>query len=180
MRYASGPAFRRALEDRLRARSRQVGLSLVRLRKEVAFDRLHAYTRGYGQAGVQSTRVKDLVDLVLIATSRSIDAAELRSAIDSTVASRGLHGVPKAFPGPPTDWDLPFRRMASEVGMDDDLRRGYQTASLLLDPILDGSTSRAVWDPITKRWSGTSRFGAEIERYKQTGLLVVSCADGCK
>lgn len=45
-------------------------------------EKLHAYTRGYGQAGVQSTRVKDLIDLILIATSRSLDAAELRSAID--------------------------------------------------------------------------------------------------
>lgn len=51
-------------------------------------EKLHAYTRGYGQAGVQSTRVKDLVDLVLIATSRSVDAGSLRSAIDRTFAKR--------------------------------------------------------------------------------------------
>jgi hypothetical protein len=39
MRYESGAAFRRALEDRLRTMSLEMGVPLVRLRKMVAFDR---------------------------------------------------------------------------------------------------------------------------------------------
>ena len=39
MKYTSGGAFRRALEERLRTSSIQRGVSLVRLRKMVAFDR---------------------------------------------------------------------------------------------------------------------------------------------
>lgn len=42
MKYASGAAFRMALEDRLRAESLSTGLPLSRLRKTVAFDRLLA------------------------------------------------------------------------------------------------------------------------------------------
>ena len=42
MRYASGSAFRRALEERLRTRSLDTGVPLVRLRKTVAFDRFLA------------------------------------------------------------------------------------------------------------------------------------------
>lgn len=42
MRYASAAAFRGALETRLLALSRDGGMSLVRLRKSVAFDRLLA------------------------------------------------------------------------------------------------------------------------------------------
>ena len=42
MKYASGAAFRMALEDRLRAESRSTGMPLSRLRKTVAFDRLLA------------------------------------------------------------------------------------------------------------------------------------------
>ncbi len=42
MRYKSGAAFRQALEQRLLARSRETGTSLVRLRKAVVFDRLLA------------------------------------------------------------------------------------------------------------------------------------------
>jgi predicted nucleotidyltransferase component of viral defense system len=116
-------------------------------------EKLHAYTRNYGQAGVQSTRVKDLVDLVLIATSRSLDAATLRSAVDHTFAGRGLHGVPEALPEPPADWRVPFRRMANEVGLDEDLDAGHQVACLLVDPILDGSTPRGAWDPVRTRWT---------------------------
>jgi hypothetical protein len=42
VKYASSAAFRRALEDRLRAHSQKTALPLIRLRKLVAFDRLLA------------------------------------------------------------------------------------------------------------------------------------------
>ncbi len=42
MKYANSSAFRRALEDRLRAQSLRTGAPLVRLRKRVVFDRLLA------------------------------------------------------------------------------------------------------------------------------------------
>ena len=42
MKYANSSAFRRALEDRLRAQSLKTGAPFVRLRKMVAFDRLLA------------------------------------------------------------------------------------------------------------------------------------------
>ena len=42
MRYESGNAFRRALEDRLKKKSIKSGTPLVRMRKMVAFDRLLA------------------------------------------------------------------------------------------------------------------------------------------
>jgi hypothetical protein len=115
-------------------------------------EKLHAYTRGYGQGGIQSTRVKDLVDLVLIATSRSIDAGELRSALDRTFAARGRQGLPESVPAPPEDWAVPFRRLASEVGLDGDLAAGHETASRLLNPVLNGAAASGRWDPDTKGW----------------------------
>lgn len=42
MKYASAPAFRDALEHRLRAQSHEDGVSLLRLRKRVAFERFLA------------------------------------------------------------------------------------------------------------------------------------------
>jgi hypothetical protein len=42
MKYKSSGAFRRALEERLRTKSLQSGMPLVRLRKMVAFDRILA------------------------------------------------------------------------------------------------------------------------------------------
>lgn len=42
MKYASAPAFRDALEQRLRTQTRESGVSLMRLRKRVAFERFLA------------------------------------------------------------------------------------------------------------------------------------------
>lgn len=42
MRYATANAFRTALETRLLARARETGVSIVRLRKTVVFERLLA------------------------------------------------------------------------------------------------------------------------------------------
>jgi hypothetical protein len=42
VKYKSGAAFRQALEQRLLARSRETGTSLIRRRKAVVFDRLLA------------------------------------------------------------------------------------------------------------------------------------------
>ncbi len=42
MKYTSGVAFRRALEDRLRHQTLEADVPLVRLRKMVAFDRFLA------------------------------------------------------------------------------------------------------------------------------------------
>jgi hypothetical protein len=42
--------------------------------------------------------------------------------------------------------------VAREVGIDEDLVEGHRVASLLVDPILDGSTARGAWDPGKKRW----------------------------
>jgi len=42
MKYTSGSAFRRSLEDRLRHQSLEAGIPLIRLRKMVAFDRFLA------------------------------------------------------------------------------------------------------------------------------------------
>ena len=43
-------------------------------------EKLHAYTRGYGDGTLLSTRVKDLIDLVLIAELARFDATALRAA----------------------------------------------------------------------------------------------------
>jgi hypothetical protein len=55
-------------------------------------EKLHAYTRDYG--GRQSSRVKDLVDLVLISSTAEFEAVRLRHAIDLTFTSRNTQVVP--------------------------------------------------------------------------------------
>jgi len=52
-------------------------------------EKLHAYTRGYGEAGtIQSTRVKDLIDLVVIASTTALSAQRLRIALVEVFGGR--------------------------------------------------------------------------------------------
>jgi hypothetical protein len=44
-------------------------------------EKVHAYTRSYGTAGRPSTRPKDLIDILLIADSQTLEAAAVREAL---------------------------------------------------------------------------------------------------
>lgn len=121
------------------------------LEQQVA-EKVHAYTRTYG-GGQASSRVKDLVDLVLVKTSMGVEAARLREALEVTFASRGGQPLPAKLPPSPPDWDVAYRRYAEEVGIAADVRVGHAEAAALLDPVLSGLASGR-WDPSHSRWSG--------------------------
>ena len=116
-------------------------------------EKVHAYTRTYpGER--RSSRVKDLVDLVLIQSVLAFDAGSVRQALVSTFTQRGTHPLPAAFLVPPTDWGPAYRRLAREVGLDPDVRTGSALAAAFLDPILAGTVSdRAHWEPLRGTWA---------------------------
>ena len=115
-------------------------------------EKLHAYSRGYGLGSLGSTRVKDLVDLALIATEAALDAASLRAAIVTTFGRRASHDQPARLPRPPTDWRVPYGRMARTVGLDPDLDAGFDSATRMLDPILAGGIRSGTWAPVDRSW----------------------------
>jgi hypothetical protein len=127
-----------------------VEVEAVPLELQVA-EKLHAYTRTY-EGGRASTRPKDLVDLALIAELSSLDASVLRGEIEAIFNLRDTHAPPFALPPPPADWAMPFRRLASEVGVPADLRAGHRDAAALLDPILGDEVTTGRWDPGHRQW----------------------------
>ena len=115
-------------------------------------EKLHAYSRIYS-GGRQSSRVKDLVDLVTLASHFQFSAARLRHALGSTFAARVTHALPDSLALPPADWTTPYRRMAGESDLDRDIAAGHRRASAFLDTLLAGETSDdATWDPVAGRW----------------------------
>lgn len=120
------------------------------LEQQVA-EKVHAYTRTYG-GGLGSSRVKDLVDLVLVMRSMTLEAARLRHALEVTFRSRGRQPLPSSLPPPPSDWAVAYRKYAAEVGIDPDVRVGHSEAMELLDPVLGGLV-KGRWDPERGRWS---------------------------
>lgn len=121
------------------------------LERHVA-EKLHAYTRDYG-AERQNTRVKDLVDLVLIQALATFEAGRLRAALEATFAARGLQVLPTALPPPPVAWSAPYRTLAREVGLPPDLAAGHRAVAVFLDPLLAGQVDGwARWSAEAGSW----------------------------
>ena len=115
-------------------------------------EKLHAYTRIYAD-GTRSSRVKDLVDLVLIQSLASFKAGSLLAAIKRTFAERLNHGWPDSVPFPPDDWATAYERMAVGIGVEHDLQSAYLLVAEFLDPVLANAVSAtAEWSPDTRAW----------------------------
>jgi hypothetical protein len=126
----------------------------IALEQHVA-EKVHAYTRSYESGG--STRVKDLVDLVLTEQFDTPRAGRLMKALKSTFETRGAHAVPAVLPPPPSDWLVAYRYLAADVGLPADgnnvLNDAHARAASFLQPVLDGTApGDAVWDPGTRQW----------------------------
>jgi predicted nucleotidyltransferase component of viral defense system len=115
-------------------------------------EKVHAYTRRYGASGQPSTRPKDLVDILLIESSTTIDAGPLRHALESTFAERSRQPLPTSFPPPPATWADPYKRLANTVDVESDLAAAFARAATFLDPVLAGRTGEQ-WDPQRREWA---------------------------
>jgi predicted nucleotidyltransferase component of viral defense system len=125
-----------------------VEVPVVPLEQQLA-EKVHAYTRTYG--GRPSSRAKDLVDLVLIKRSATLKGERLRAALRGVFEGRRQHPLPLSLPPPPREWVVPYRKLATEVGLEPKMEAGHREAADLLDPVLGGEDSLR-WDPAEGRW----------------------------
>ena len=96
-------------------------------------EKFHAYTRTY-QGGRRSSRVKDLVDLVLIA-SHSRDRLAM-------------------------GWAVPYRRLAADVDLPGSIGAGVRVAESFLNPVLGPECDAgSIWEAETVRWLPASAHG---------------------
>jgi len=114
-------------------------------------EKLHAYTRP--RASGQGSRVKDLVDILLIAELGQMDGGRLAQALAATFEARRTHPLPGGFPDPPSTWSGVFGRLAQETGLcHRTLKDAVEGAGRFLNPVLRGEEAGR-WDP--GRWSWT-------------------------
>lgn len=78
-------------------------------------EKLHALTRTYLTG--ESSRVKDLLDLVLLIDDGAAPDVRLLARVRRVFAIRGTHPIPDTLPPPPASWAEPFRLMADEIGI---------------------------------------------------------------
>lgn len=133
-------------------------LSAIPIPQHLA-EKVHAYTRSYGASQLPSTRPKDLVDILLIATTTAINAHALREALQHTFRERARQPLPTSLPPAPTAWTDPYKRLADSVGIETDLQLAYTRAAAFLDPVLTG-TADGDWDPQARTWRATSGTGS--------------------
>jgi predicted nucleotidyltransferase component of viral defense system len=111
-------------------------------------EKLHAYTQPRPHP---NSRVKDLPDIALLATTRSIEARRLRRALEQTFSARNTHNLPDRFPDPFSFWAYSYETMARDNRLAwRTLETVTEAARKFLDPVLQhGDDSR--WEP--ERWS---------------------------
>lgn len=111
-------------------------------------EKLHAYTLPRPRP---NSRVKDLPDIALLASIGGLDSSILSGAIRETFLQRGTHPIPTSLPEPPTDWILPYRRMAQTNRLPwDDLEAVTTATRRFLDRVL--TFHAGTWDPEGWEW----------------------------
>lgn len=114
-------------------------------------EKLHAYTLPRATA---NSRVKDLPDIALLATSSGLLASTLREAIKTTFQFRNTHPIPANLPDPPDGWIGMYLRIAQENDLRwPDLAAVTVAAQSFLNPVLQGVSGE--WDPHQWVWRET-------------------------
>ena len=76
-------------------------------------EKIHAYTFPWQDR--ENTRVKDLVDLVLLVDSGLLEAARVGQALQATFRFRATHPLTAELPKPPKAWSKSFAALAIEL-----------------------------------------------------------------
>jgi len=117
-------------------------------------EKLHALTMPRPRP---NTRVRDLPDIALLATTGPIIGVELRRAIEATFAFRCTHRVPASVPPAPTFWGAPYAALAATDELSwATLEEVAKAVTYFLDPIL-ASGECGTWEPSSWGWRNTLR-----------------------
>jgi len=92
-------------------------------REEQFAEKLHAYS--LPREGRPNSRVKDLVDLLLLIESGTLDVDRVGQCIEATFRRRDTHPVPSSLEPPPQAWAGPFAEMAGKCGLSQDLAAAF-------------------------------------------------------
>lgn len=103
--------------------------------------------------GSQSSREKDLVDLVVFATTQEIDGTALRIAIATEAGRRQLQPFDCLIV--PSSWGRGYAKLAKSVPYCADYRTAELASELathLIDPALSGAADGKTWDSAHLGW----------------------------
>jgi hypothetical protein len=113
-------------------------------------EKIHAYTRQYA-SGV-SSRVKDFVDIILLAEMGAISGQKLTVAVELTFRNASDQ-IPHQIQPPHRTWEVGFKRLAEDVGLSGhSLESSYTRIEEFLKPLLSGEARKLHWYPDSWSW----------------------------
>jgi hypothetical protein len=113
-------------------------------------EKLHTYTRTYTSG--ETSRARDVADILLAASLMEFNSAKLRQAIEATFQARASHAIPQEMPDPPARITASYRELARELDLPwPTIEEAGQAVAQFLDPVLKG-VAGSKWDPVTWRW----------------------------
>ncbi len=95
-------------------------------------EKIHALT--YPWTDRTNTRVKDLVDLLVLVNRGGLEPEEVQVAVRATFDARKTHPIPTQLPDAPESWQREFASLAQEAGLS------------VTDPAAAMTVLRACWD----------------------------------
>lgn len=108
--------------------------SLYLIPREQQFaEKLHAYTLPRQDA--VNSRVRDLVDMVLLIQSGTLTNEKVAEAIRVTFERRKTHSLPNTLPVPPAEWQNPYRALARECNLTGQLEDTFDVLRRLMEQI---------------------------------------------
>ena len=109
--------------------------SLYMIPREQQFaEKLHAYT--LPRPGAVNTRVRDLVDMVLLIQSATLAHNKVTEAIRVTFERRKTHALPNTLPVPPAEWQNPYRALARECDLSGQVEDAFAVLQMFMESIL--------------------------------------------
>ena len=111
--------------------------SLYMIPREQQFaEKLHAYT--LPRPGAANSRVRDLVDMVLLIQSATLAHNKVTEAIRVTFERRKTHTLPNTLPVPPAEWQKPYEALARECGLSGQVEDAFEILRTFAEPIVGG------------------------------------------
>jgi hypothetical protein len=98
-------------------------VKLISIEQQFA-EKIHAYTLPRGDR--LNSRVKDLVDVLLLMRMRTLDLEKLSINLQKVFKIRNTHPLPLHLPEPPHEWIEPYSTLAEECGLEKNLSVAFQ------------------------------------------------------
>jgi hypothetical protein len=105
-------------------------------REQQFAEKLHAYT--LPRLGAVNSRVRDLVDMVLLIESGTLVRDKIVEAVRVTFERRESHLLPNALPTPPAEWQGPYLALARECGLTGQVEDAFAALRSFAEPLLSG------------------------------------------